>query len=314
MRIVFCGSGTFGIPTLRAVFDSSHEVVGVFTQPARPAGRGGKLRRTPVADAAAERGARAVECADINAPEAVAAVRAAAADVIVVVDFGQMVRAAVREAAALDAVNLHGSLLPALRGAAPVNWAILRGLPRTGVTVFSLVDRMDAGDVYVQAAMDLHPDHRARELSEALSELGVGAVMDTLSALERGDADRRAQDESQVTLAPRLAKSDGRIDWSADAASVRNRIHGCFPWPGGRIICIRQEGKSVPAIVTRAAVAEGQADGPPGRIDAELCVAAGEGRVRIVEIKPAGKRAMAWRDFANGYRVRAGDRFQADEA
>lgn len=309
MRIFFCGSGTFAVPTLRAIGASPHEVVGVITQPARPAGRGGKPRPTPIAQAAPELGLDAVECPDINADDAVARVRQARPDVIVVADFGQMVRAQVRGAAAIDAINLHGSLLPKLRGAAPINWAIIRGLRATGVTTFSLVDRMDAGDIYLQAETPIAPEQTAEELREVLAELGAKLVIDTLDLLASGHAGRQPQDEAQATRAPILKKSDGWIDWSADAAAVRNLIHGTRPWPGGQAVYRRGDGKRVSVILARAAAGPDGGD-EPGRIDGDLCVAAGRGRVRIAEIKPAGSRLMPWRDFVNGYRVQSGDRFE----
>jgi len=309
MRIFFCGSGSFAVPVLRAIVASGHEIVGAVTQPARPAGRGGKLRATPIAAAAEELAVDVAERPDINADNVVADVRRAAPDVIVVVDFGQMVRAPVREAAAMDAINLHGSLLPELRGAAPINWAVIRGDKTTGVTTFSLIDRMDAGDIYLQAETAIAPDQTAEELREILAELGAKLVIDTLDAIAGGRATRRPQDDALATKAPLLKKTDGVIDWSADATAICNLIHGTRPWPGGQAVYLRAGGKPVPVILSRAsALPEG--GGGCGAIDENLCVSAGRGRVRIAEIKPAGKRLMSWRDFVNGYRVQSGDRFE----
>jgi len=314
MRVLFCGSGRFAVPSLRTIYQSPHELVGLVTQPARPAGRGAGLRATPIAQAAAELGLDVVECGDINADPAVAAIRAARPDVICVADFGQMVRGAVRDAAAIDTINVHGSLLPKLRGAAPINWAIIRGHDKTGVTTFSLVDRMDAGDIYLRAEAPIAPDQTADQLRDTLADLGARALADTLDLLEPGTARRIGQDDAEATTAPRLKKSDGRIDWTADAVTIRNRVHGTWPWPGGQTVFRRANGgKAIPVLLARAVAEPGPGAGSPGEIDGELCVAAGSGRVRVGELKPAGKRLMRWNDFVNGYRVQPGDRFEPIE-
>lgn len=309
MRVVFCGSGCFALPALRAVLAAEHEVASIVTQPARPAGRGGRLRTTPVAEAARDLGREPWECANINAPEAVARLGGLAADVLCVADFGQMIRRSARQQFRRDALNLHASLLPALRGAAPINWALIRGHTRTGVTTFSLVDEMDAGPIYVQLATDIPPGETAEELRDRLAEIGAEAVCKTLALLAGGQGEARPQDESKATPAPALEKTDGRIDWSAGAEGVCGLIRGTWPWPGGQTVLARAGGKPVPVVIARAAVAPGGGGAQPGELDEELCVAAGAGRVRIEQIKPAGKRLMAWQDFANGYRPRPGDRF-----
>ncbi len=314
MRVVFCGSGVFAVPSLRAVLTAGHEVVGVITQPPRPAGRGGHLKATPIAQTAGELGLHAVECPDINAPQAVADLAAAAADVICVADFGQFIRKAARRSAAMGAFNLHGSLLPQLRGAAPVNWAIVRGYNKTGVTTFYLVDRMDAGAIYLQAETDICPAETADELRGRLAEIGAGLVCRTLDLLAEGGALPRRQDESAATAAPQLKKTDGRIDWNADATTIRNLIHGTWPWPGGQAVFQRRDGKAVPVTFARAEVALGQACGGAGEVDREGCIATGGGRLAVAEVQPSGKRLMSWRDFVNGYRVTEGDYFVSLEA
>ena len=314
MRIVFCGSGRFAVPSLRGVLTTGHELVSVVTQPARAAGRGGHPRATPVAEAAAELGVEAWPCPDINAPEALDALGELGADELCVADFGQMIRGAARARFGVDAINLHASLLPALRGAAPINWALIRGHKRTGVTTFSLVDEMDAGAIYVQTATDIGPDETAEELRDRLADLGAAAVCQTLDLLASGGPGGRPQDHAQATPAPRLKKSDGRIDWSGGAERVCGLIRGTWPWPGGQTVLHRRQGKPVPVAIARASGLAGGPSGlPPGQLDEDLCVAAGEGRVRIEQIKPAGKRLMAWQDFVHGYRPTPGDRFGGPE-
>ena len=307
MRLVFCGSGSFAIASLRAVVQAGHEVAAVVTQPARPAGRGARIRPTPLAEEAANLGLKVLEFRSINAWDSVAAIGALSPQVLCVVDFGQLVRLQVRELAPLGAFNLHGSLLPELRGAAPVNWAIIRGYQRTGVTTFSLVDRMDAGPIYLQAGLDINPNETAQELRERLSELGAGLVCRTLEMLGSAPAAGQPQDDSLATLAPKLTKAEGQLDFTADALAIRNRIHGTWPWPGGHCLFANRQGKQTPVVLARAAFEEGAAE--PGAVDTDGLIGTGNGRLRIHELQPAGKRIMTWRDFVNGYRVAAGDRF-----
>ncbi len=307
MRIVFCGSGPFAVPTLQALIDH-HEVAAVITQPARPAGRGGKVRPTPVAEATGHLGLIAHQVRNINKDDALAVVRQANPDVIAVADFGQFLRQGVRDLARIDSINLHGSLLPELRGAAPINWALIRGLDRTGVTTFSLVDAMDAGKMYVSLETPITPDDTAADLRSRLAGLGAQAVLQTLDLLEReGPAAGREQDESRITLAPPLKKSDGLVDWSAPARDICNRVRGVWPWPGAQSGFVHQQ-RCVAVAIARAQPLDDAEPGlQSGQLDGDLCVTAGSGRVRILEIQPAGKRLMSWRDFVNGHRCRPGD-------
>jgi len=311
MRIVFCGSGDFGLPTLRALVAGPHEIAGVITQPARRAGRGGRPRPTPVAAAAEELHLPARPVEDVNAPAVVADLAALGADLMLVADFGQMIRKPARRACRLRAYNLHGSVLPALRGAAPVNWAIIRGLSETGVTVFRLIGRMDAGAIFARRATAIDPSETAEELRARLADLGVEAVDETLAGLAAGRTDGEPQDDSAATFAPLLSKADGVIDFAADAVTIRNLVHGTWPWPGARARYVAPSGKACDAILARAAAHPGDAGGPPGTIAADGTIATGGGRLEVLAIKPAGKRLMAWRDFVNGYRAGPGARFDS---
>jgi methionyl-tRNA formyltransferase len=314
MRVIFCGSGPFAVPALRALLETTHEVVRIVTQPPRPAGRGGKLRHTPVAEMASELGLEVCACQNINEPEAVAQMTADEADAMVVVDFGQFIHAPARGSVRLSCFNLHGSLLPELRGAAPVNWAIIRGLRETGVTTFELVDRMDAGPIYLQEATGIDPGETAEELKARLAEVGAQLVCRTLGLLAGGWAQTTEQDESRATRAPRLAKSDGVIRWSLPARQVCNLVHGTWPWPGAQSVFVHADGKHTPVTIARAAAADAGTDLDSGCLDEQLRVATGAGRLAILQIKPAGKRLMEWKDFVNGYRVTSGGRFVTPEA
>ena len=312
MRILFCGSGTLAVPSLAKLASAGHELVGVVTQPPRPAGRGGKLRPTPLAEAVRalpghDPARDLIEAPKINAPEVVQWIADRRPDVICVADFGQMVRSAVRATARLDTINLHASMLPELRGAAPINWAIIRGLRKTGLSTFSLVDKLDAGPVYLQEELEIRADETADELRGRCAELGAALMCATLRMIE-GGGKPSPQDEAGVSLAPVMKKTDGLIDWSAPAETIRDLIHGTWPWPGGQAVFRRQGGFEAHVILARAAAEEAHHT-EAGVLDADLCVGAGRGRLRILQIKPAGGRLMTWRDFVNGHRVTSGDRF-----
>ena len=307
LRIVLCASGNFAVPSLKAISDSSHRLMALITQPARRAGRGRKLKSTPAACTAVELGIAVTECSDVNDRTSAELLQSLKPDVICVVDFGQFISSEVCSLAGLGAFNLHGSLLPELRGAAPVNWAIIRGYEHTGVTTFSIVDQMDAGKIYLQAQTEIRPGETAVELSDRLARIGAETVCKTLDMLAEGNARTTRQDESKVTFAPRLGKLNGAIDFSRDARDVVNLIHGTWPWPGGQALLRRKNLDDVKVTIARAKVADEDSQLEPGYIDEDMFVAAGSGRLEIVEIKPAGKRLMTWRDFVNGYRLKAFD-------
>ena len=312
MRVIFCGSGDFASPTFHALANSGHELVGVVTPPARRAGRGGALRATIIEEAARAADLDVHACANINSDEALTFLRSKHPDVICVVEFGQFLRAAARQVARYGAVNLHGSLLPALRGAAPVNWAILHGLTKTGVTTFSLVDKMDAGPVFLKRELDIEPDERAGELRLRLAALGAETMLQTLDAIQAG-RHPQPQDDSQAGFAPIPKKSDGFLDFRIPAQHIVWKVRGLWPWPGARAVFGHIARKALPVTIARARAAEGPAQGSPGVLDDDLCVSTYQGRVEILEIQPAGKRIMSWQDFVNGYRVSPGDEFQLQE-
>ena len=309
MRVVFLGSGEFAVPTLRAILAAGHDIPAVYTQPARPAGRGGRLRHTPVSLAAAELGLVVAEEGNINRPEAVASLRACHGDVLCVVDYGQKVNVIARQAAPHGAFNLHASLLPELRGAAPVNWAIIRGHRTTGVTTFALVDRMDAGPIYLQKSTEIGPMETAGELKHRLADLGAQLVCETLGQMAAGWLEAAEQEEEAATHAPKLDKADGYISWVDPADQIASLVHGCYPWPGGRTVFYPRHGKVMPITLIRVEVADGLANVEPGHVDDEGCISTGHGVLRIRQLKPAGKREMDWNDFVNGYRVQPGDAF-----
>ena len=317
MRVVFCGSGSFGEPTLRWLAGSAHQVVGVVTQPARQAGRGRKVQATPIAMAAEELGLSCFPCADVNSSEGVGYVRSLSPEAIVVIAFGQKIGAALLSVGACHVINLHGSLLPKYRGAAPINWAIIHGETETGVSVITLNERWDAGAVLGQARLCIGPDETAGAVHDRLAALGPAVVGQVLGDLEAGLLQEVRQDEAQVSRAPKLRKSDGAIDWTRPAEAIRNQVRGMWPWPGAYCY-LEQQGKTGPERVTMGAavVAAGaEAEDATGQgVEAgtvleDFSIVCGSGRLRPVGVKPDGGKLMSYEAFARGRHLQAGDMF-----
>ena len=307
MDIVFLGSGEFGLPTLRHLA-SEHSVHAVVTQPDRPAGRGGQLTPTPIAAWAEEHlpGVPVLKPGRINEPEVVDRVRAFPADAWVVIAFGQKLG---RELAAdRFAINLHASLLPRWRGAAPIHAAILAGDALTGNSVITLADRMDAGLVLGRSERVVERGQTAGELHDLLAADGPELVERVLSEHRAGSLRPQTQDEAMVTIAPKLSRADGWIDFSASAEDCQSRVHGLTPWPG-----VTVSFRDAPLKLLRVRLVDGPSPGAePGTvIDGESGhVACGSGTVlELAEVQPPGKRAMSWADFSRGRVVKAGERF-----
>jgi methionyl-tRNA formyltransferase len=327
MRIVFFGSSRFGLPTFDSIRGDGHEIALVVTQPDKPRGRHLALSPTVIHAAADEAGLPVICPGDVNAPDVVERIRACRADVGYVAAFGQKIGVAVREAFAAGAVNLHGSLLPAWRGAAPVQRAVMNGDVETGVTVFRLVDRMDAGPTLVQRRTAIGEDETADELHDRLAHIGCDAVRAALALLSRDPKTHGvAQDESAATRAPKLTKADGLIRFDAPAARVAHRICGLWSWPGAQCRFVSEDGRrdervtlarartceARPGQATRSSAAGDSgaaAAEKPGSVTDVLGVQAGDGEINILEIKPSGGRLMNWPDYVNGRHVRPGDRF-----
>lgn len=315
MKILYFGSGAFGIPTL-AHLAHSHTLLGIVTQPDRPAGRGGRLTPTPVAQWAAEHapGVPIFKPEKVNAPDVVAQIRDLGgpdrAEAWVVIAFGQKLGKTLLDG--VFAINLHASLLPRWRGAAPINAAILAGDTETGNSVITLADRMDAGLILGQSRRPIDPLTTAGELHDLLAADGPALVEQVLAA---HDSARRGgtpiptitQDESLVTIAPKLTKASGHLDWTArDADAARRLIHAMTPWPGVTVVL-----HGSPLKLLRARTIDGAAaDLPPGSIldpAAGTVACAGGTMLSLLDVQPAGKRPMSWGDFARGRTIRRGD-------
>jgi methionyl-tRNA formyltransferase len=312
MDLVYLGSGEFGIPCLDALQASGHTLSLVVTQTAKPAGRGAKVQPTPVASWAQERSVPFVETGNVNAPPVVQQIAACRPDVIVVIAFGQKVGPAVVALPPRGAINVHASLLPKYRGAAPINWAILRGETHTGVSIITLAERIDAGAILGQAQTAIGPQETAGELHDRLAQLAGPLLLETLGRLESGTATYTQQNEAEVTFAPKLRKSDGFLDFVEPADVLARKVRGLWPWPGASAQFISQQThKSARVVIALAEVVPtaGAAPGPAGTFDNERHVICGAGsRLALRKLKPAGSGLMSFHAFVNGWRVQPGDR------
>jgi len=305
MRLVFMGTAPFAVPCLRAVAAAGHEVAAVVSQPDRPRGRGMRLRPSAVKVAAAELGLPVRQPERASETGFVADLRALAPEVIVVVAYGQILRPAVLEIPPRGCVNVHGSLLPELRGAAPIQWAVIRGLPETGVTTMFMDAGLDTGDVILAAREPIRPEDTAGALGERLAPLGAELLIRTLSLLAAGEAPRTPQDPARATLAPLLRREDGAVAWWRTAAEIRNLIHGCNPAPGAFAF---RGGR--PVKLWRAVAVAGA--GRPGEVlsTAPLVIAAGEGAVHLLEVQAENRGRTGGEEFARGSRVSPGEIWQ----
>lgn len=309
MRIVFLGSGALACPALERLYRRPDDTVAaVVTQPDRAAGRGQRPRACAVRRLADALGLPVRTPASINAPDEIAALRVLAPDLLVVTAYGQILKPAVLDLAPLGAVNIHPSLLPRYRGAAPIQWAIAKGERETGVTLMFLSPRMDAGDIILARRVAIGPDETAGELEARLAVVGADLLADVLDLFRTASVPRVPQDEALATYAPRLTKEDGRIDWALPAEMLRNRVRGFHPWPG----CFTTVPDSPPfALKVHAARVE-DAAGEAGRVldvsgDGPL-VAAGSGALRLLTVQPEGGRIMDGGAFARGRKCWPGQR------
>lgn len=313
MRLVYFGSGQFAVPILRSILGAGYEVAAVVTQPDRPAGRGRTLRPTPVRTLAQEHGLRVLPVEKVNDQAVTREILGMGARIGVVAAFGQKIGPALLEGFPARMINAHASLLPKYRGAAPINWAIINGEQETGVTVFRLVERMDAGAMLAKRRTLIQMAETAEELEVRLGGVACDAVKAALELFQTSDdPSMEAQDESQATRAPKLSKKDGFVDFSEPPWKVVRRINGLWAWPGAASDFRKGDGlRRERVILGRAYVAANETDRKvqPGTILPDMTVQAGPGAIRITEVKPANSRLMRFEDFARGRRVVPGDRF-----
>lgn len=317
MRLIMMGTGPFAVPTFRALLHSRHEVPLLVTRPSRPArGRRNKTIN-PMREVAQERSLPIFEPESINTDPARAELARYEPDLFVVADYGQILKPATLAVAQLGGINLHGSLLPKYRGAAPINWAIYHGETETGVTVIHMTPQLDAGPTLAQARTKIAPDETAVDLEPRLAELGAPLVLQTIDALERGDAQPLPQDSTAATKAPRLDKTDGAIDWNRSAQEIKNQVRAMEPWPKTYTFWRRPgSGEPMRLILGRVQVEPFESDAPPGTVleagGDRLLVATGSGALAIESLQPAGKRLLSVDEFLRGYGVLPGERFESE--
>lgn len=313
MRVVFMGSPDFAVPPLRALL-GAHEVALVITQPDKPAGRGKRMMPPPVKEVAQAAGVPVLQPLSVRKPEIAEALRATGAELAVVVAYGKILPRAVLEAFPRGCINVHASLLPAYRGAAPIQWAILRGEAETGVTIMQLDEGMDTGPMLCKRSIAIAPDETAGTLFERLAPLGAELLLEAMDGLARGTIAPEPQDHAQATYAPMLDKDHGAVDWARSAWEVSCHVRGVDPWPGA----FTGLGEARLKLFKPQVIADTGQMGEPGEIlgvDARgLTVACGRGAVAIAEVQAAGGKRMAARAFASGHALAAGTRLRAAEA
>jgi len=313
MRIIFMGTPPFAVVCLQKLLDEKMDVTAVVTVPDKPAGRGRQLKASAVKEAALQAGLPVLQPADLKDPQFLREVDALRPDLIIIVAF-RILPEALYSKAGKGAVNLHGSLLPAYRGAAPINWAIINGETTTGVTTFFLRQKVDTGNIIARREISVSPDMTAGDLHDVMAVTGADLLVETIRMIEKGTVRLLEQDETQVSLAPKIFPEDCRIDFQQPAVQVHNFIRGLTPHPGAFSYL---KGRRVQLAGTR--VLDGQKTGkPPGTIEIgqdneTLLVACRPGRVAVREIKVEGKRWMSVAEFLRGHPLKPGARFEAGE-
>ncbi len=314
VRIVFFGTPQFAVPTLVRLLGSTHPVVGVVTQPDRPRGRGQHVTEGPVKATAIAHGVPALQPDRLKTPEFLQAFSALSADLGVVAAYGKILPDDVLRVPRYGLINVHASLLPRWRGAAPIERAVMAGDPETGVSIMRVVRQLDAGPTFATVTRPIGPDETSDVVERDLAQMGADLLVDVVEQIANGRANETPQDETGATYAPRITKEEGLVDWSQPAIAIHNKVRGLHPWPHAftffgkdRFILLRT---SVDATAVSSAA--------PGTIIAaagdRFEVATGQGVIRVVEIQPEGRRPMPPRQFLAGHRIAAGERFASTAA
>jgi len=300
MRIVFIGTGEIGVPTLRALQKSGHELIGIVTQPDKPAGRAQKITAPPIKAALSEGTMSMLQPARIKDPQSIEEIRALEPDVIVVVAYGQILPRAVLEIPKIACLNLHASLLPRWRGAAPIQAAISAGDRETGMTVMYMDEGLDTGDILLQRKIDISPTETGATLRDRLAQIAPDALLESLQLLAAGNAPRISQDKSLASYAPKLNREAGRLNWNEGAEAIERKIRAYNPWPGAFGEFAGRNLKIFSATIV-------DLRGKPGEIlrkDRELVVAASDRALSLADVQLEGKRRMSAAEFLRGQQVR----------
>jgi methionyl-tRNA formyltransferase len=308
LKVLFFGTPQFAVPTLDAILDSSHRVVAVVTQPDKPRGRGQKPTDAPVKARALEHGVPILQPTTLKDATVVDALAAVGADIGVVAAYGKILTEAVLAVPPRGLINVHASLLPRYRGAAPVHRAVIAGENRTGVTIMRVVKALDAGAMLATIERPIGPHDTSDEVERDLATLGAALLVRTLDRLALGPIEEAEQDDRLATYAHRLTKDDGLIDWNGSAAAIHNRVRGLHPWPHAfsylgdqRLILLRTTWSPDPTDAAPGTIVSAHGD--------ELRVATGAGTLLVLELQAEGRRAARTRDFLAGRRLEPGQRF-----
>jgi methionyl-tRNA formyltransferase len=309
MVVVFFGTPQFAVPTLRRLLDSKYSVAGVITQPDRPRGRGQKITHAPVKALALERGIPVYQPDRLKPPEVADTLRAWRADLGVVAAYGRIIPEHLLTIPRFGMINVHASLLPKYRGAAPIHRAVINGDSQTGVTIMRVVKELDAGGMFAKVTRPIRPDETSDVVETALADIGAELLVTVVDQIVSGTAREEPQDDTQATYAPRLTKEEGLIDWTQSASQIHNRVRGLYPWPHAYTFF-----KGTRLIVLRSAVANaGASAASPGTIlgvtSEAIQVATGDGELAILDVQPEGRRGMRAHDFLLGHRLATGETF-----
>ena len=309
MNIVFMGTPEFALPTLEKIYNSSHSILSVITQPDRPKGRGQKQVDSPIKKFALENNLPILQPATVNTKEFIASLLENRPDYIIVVAFGQILSETLLKVPKQFCINLHSSLLPKYRGAAPINRAILNGETRSGVTTMIMDKGMDTGDILLVDETPIEQNDDAQCLHDKLSEQGGKLVLETLSRLQKNDLLPTPQNSDLASYAPKLKKDESLIDWKIDAESIFNKIRGLSPWPGTHTL---YNGKRL--AILKGEIVLGESSDRPGHVeritDTGIEVGTGKNRLKITELKLEGKKAMPVKSFLSGYKITRDDIFE----
>lgn len=306
MRIVFMGTPDFAVPCLKVLLSKNYDLAGVVTQPDRAKGRGKKLAPPPVKVLAEEAGIPVYQPEKIKTKEFTEVLKSIKPDVIVVVAFGQVLSQEILDIPPLGCINVHASLLPKYRGAAPINWCIINGESKTGITTMYMDKGLDTGDMLLKKEIEIGENETAGELHDRLMELGAAALSETLELLEKGELVRTPQNGGEATYAPIMTKSLGRIDWSKSAVEVRNLIRGTYPWPGAFSAYCGRIFKIMSAEVCDADVKHDNY-GCITRVEKEsIVVSCGTGSLRIKELQFENEKRMSAEAYLRGHEIKAG--------
>ena len=297
MRVLFIGTGEIGVPVLRSLLESEEqELVGIVTQPDKPVGRAQRIEAPPIKAALGESKVPVLQPARIKSAEAVEEIRVLAPEVIVVMAYGQILPRAVLEIPPVACLNLHASLLPRHRGAAPIQAAIVEGDRETGISVMYMAEGLDTGDVLLQKRLEIAANETGGSLHDRLAEIAPAALSEALAQLQAGTARRIPQDSSAATYSPKLGREDGRIDWNESATTIERKIRAFNPWPGAFAVLHDAEGRERKLKVHRASVTDSCSADP-----SNFVIPTKSGAVRLEEVQLEGKRQMSAAEFLRGY-------------